>query len=113
VPIGSRPIYDDLLPLVNSPFEIHANGAAALGSPLWLQIIADTLGHRIDAVDAEAEASARGAAICALEAVGVIDNVLDTGRPVTTSYKPDLANYDIHATARTRQAALEAAISRL
>jgi gluconokinase len=106
-------IYDDLLPLATLPFEIHANGAAALGSPLWLQIIADTLGHRIDAVDAEMEASARGAAICALQAVGAIDTLLDTGRPVATSYLPNPANYALHAAARNRQAALEAAISRL
>jgi gluconokinase len=106
-------IYDDLLPLATAPFEIHANGAAALGSPLWLQIIADTLGHRIDAVDAEMEASARGTAICALESVGVIDTLLDTGRPVATRYQPNPANYDAHAAARNRQAALEAAVSRL
>ena len=63
-------IYDDLKPLASVQHAIRANGAAALGSPLWLQVIADTLGHTVDAVEAEAEASARGAALCALAAIG-------------------------------------------
>ena len=106
-------IHDDLARIVEHPYEIHANGAAALGSPLWLQIIADTLDHRIDAVDAETEASARGAAICALQASGVIDSLLDTGRPVATSYLPKSATHRIYAAARHRQSALEAAIGSL
>ncbi len=106
-------IHDDLAQLAEAPYEIHANGAAALGSPLWLQIIADTLNHQIDAVDAEMEASARGAAICALQASGVIDSLLDTGRPVATSYQPNQEDHHIYAAARRRQAALEAAIGSL
>ncbi len=104
-------IYDDLTPLTSSPFEIHANGAAALGSPLWLQIIASTLGHTVDAVDAETEASARGAAICALEAIGAIEGLQDAVRPVATSYQPDPEATAIYKAARQRQAALESAIN--
>jgi gluconokinase len=104
-------IYDDLAPLTSSPHEIHANGAAALGSPLWLRIIASTLGHPIDAVDAETEASARGAAICALEAIGAIDELQDAARPVASSYEPDLRAHAAYTSARARQAALEAAIN--
>ena len=106
-------IHDDLALLARSPYEIHANGAAALGSPLWLQIIADTLNHQVDAVDAEMEASARGAAICALQASGAIDSLLDTGRPVATSYQPNAEDHLIYTAARQRQAALEAAIGSL
>ncbi|MBA2247763.1 MAG: gluconokinase, partial [Chloroflexia bacterium] len=42
-------IHDDLRPLAADACEIHANGSAVLNSPLWLQIIADTLGRRVDA----------------------------------------------------------------
>jgi gluconokinase len=104
-------IYDDLAPLTSSPHEIHANGAAALGSPLWLQIIASTLGHAIDAVDAETEASARGAAICALEAIGAIESLQDAGRPVAVSYDSEPEHHATYMAARQRQSALELAIT--
>jgi gluconokinase len=106
-------IYDDLKPLAAQDHEIHANGAAALGSPLWLQIIADTLGHRIDAVEAEAEASARGAALCALEASGYLGDLDDIPMTVSTSYESDQANHQRYRTARKRQATLEEAINNM
>jgi sugar (pentulose or hexulose) kinase len=90
--------------------EIHANGAAALGSPLWLQILADTLQHRVDALDAEAEASARGAAICALESINAIDTLLSTPQSVVHSYSPDAARGDIYALGRARLERLESLI---
>lgn len=104
-------IYDDLRPAATAEHEIHANGAAALGSPLWLQIIADTLGHEIQAVDAEAEASARGAAICALHAAGYLESLVDTAPSIATSYTSDSANHDLYQAARSRQARLEQAIT--
>jgi sugar (pentulose or hexulose) kinase len=104
-------IYDDLRTLAAPGHEIHANGAAALSSPLWLQIIADTLGHRIDAVDAEAEASARGAAVCALEAL-FKDMTLDRfGHAVSLSYEPDPVAHQVYVLARGRQSRLEDAIN--
>jgi gluconokinase len=104
-------IYDDLAPAASSSHEIHANGAAALGSPLWLQIIADTLGHEILAVDAEAEASARGAAICALQAAGYIDTLIDTDRSIATSYRPDMDHHTVYHAAKERQTRLEHALN--
>jgi gluconokinase len=104
-------IYDDLRLLAAPAHEIHANGAAALKSPLWLQIIADTLGHRVDAVDAEAEASARGAALCALESIGALASLLEIEHDVSEHFMPNPVAHRAYARARKRQADLERAIN--
>jgi gluconokinase len=106
-------IYDDLKLLSADDHEIHANGGAALSSPLWLQIIADTLGHSLDAVDAEAEASARGAALCALESLGSISSLGDIVRAVSRRYEPDPAANSVYRAGRNRQSDLEHAINGL
>lgn len=106
-------IYDDVRLLADAFHEIHANGAAVLGSPLWLQIIADTLDHRLDAVDAEAEASARGAAICALESLGALPSMRDFGNTVSERYEPDRLAHARYRAGRERQARLEAAVNAL
>lgn len=106
-------IYDDILLLAAPDHEIHANGAAVLRSPLWLQIIADTLGHQLDAVDAEAEASARGAALCALESMGTIDSLGNLASSITAQYLPSPAAHLRYQAGRERQSRLEAAIATL
>lgn len=106
-------IYDDVKLLAAPAHEIHANGGAVLSSPLWLQIIADALNHRLDAVDAEAEASARGAAICALESLGVLASLRDLDNTVSDSYIPDAPAHDRYRRARDRQSDLEAAVTSL
>ncbi|MDQ3541698.1 MAG: FGGY-family carbohydrate kinase, partial [Chloroflexota bacterium] len=104
-------IYDDLKGLVDANHEIHINGAAALGSPMWVQIITDTLGHRVEAVDADAEASARGAALCALETLGVRPDLRDASGSIARFYAPNPNHHAVYADARRRQDRLEAAIS--
>lgn len=103
-------IHDDLRCLADDPYDIHANGSAVLNSPLWLQIIADTLGHRVDAVDAHVEASARGAAICALESLGELHDLHSTIPKSTRGFTPDRGRHDVYANARRRQSALEDAL---
>lgn len=100
-------IYDDLRPLAAEGYEIHANGSAVLNSPLWLQIIADTLGYRVDAVDAHTEASAQGAAICALESLGVLEGLDSIANEKSRSFAPDASAHERYAHARERQSALE------
>ena len=106
-------IYEDLRRLVSQRHEILANGAAALGSPLWLQIIADTLQHPVDALDAEAEASARGAAVCALESINAIDTLLSASHAVARSYEPNAAQEMTYSAARTRLERLEGLLAPL
>lgn len=106
-------IYDDLTGQVEVDHEIHINGAAALSSPLWIQIITDTLGHQVEAVDAEAEGSARGAALCALETLGVRPDLRADAGSSSQLYTPNLTHHAIYADARRRQDRLEAAITSL
>jgi gluconokinase len=61
--------------------EIIATGGALLHSRTWMQIMADALGQVVVA-SAEAEASSRGAAILALQAIGA---PLADNQPVTTN----------------------------
>ncbi|HWV34940.1 MAG TPA: gluconokinase [Thermomicrobiales bacterium] len=103
-------IYDDLRGVVEGQHEIHANGTAVLSSPLWLQIMSDVLGHAVQALDAEAEASARGAAICALEAVGAVTTLRPAANAVIHEYQPDPSTREAYDRGRARQRRLEAAV---
>lgn len=103
-------IYDGLRPLVAPEHDIYSSGAAALRSPLWSQILADTLGHSLFALDPGAEASARGAAICALQAIGAVESIrLDPGSGMTT-YAPVSARHRVYTAGRERQARLESVL---
>lgn len=104
-------IHEALVPLVEHEHDIFVNGAAALNSPLWLQIIADTLGRPICALDAEAEASARGVAIAALEAIGAIPTVRPESPAVDQTYQPDPEATTVYHAAWERQQRLEATIT--
>lgn len=104
-------IYDDLVPLVDPVHEIHINGAAALRSPLWIQVIADTLGHPVLAAAEDTEGSARGAALCALQALGARPELRGPVDDVSDVYDPDPARHAAYLSARGRQRELEAALS--
>ena len=104
-------LYASLAGVVDAEHAILANGGAILRSPLWLQIVADTLNHPLVALDATVEASARGAAICALEAIGAIDD-LTLPIEVARTYQPDPRAHAIYAIAQRRQRRLEIVIDR-
>ncbi len=69
-----REIYCLLAGRWGAPTEIVASGGALLHSPGWTQMMADALGRPIT-VCTETEASCRGAALWALERLGVIDSL--------------------------------------
>jgi gluconokinase len=85
----------DRLPEVR---EVVATGRALLGSPAWIQLFADVLGRPVTA-SAVAEASARGAAVHALERLGATPDEAPLGR----TYEPDPGRGEIYAAARERQ----------
>jgi gluconokinase len=97
-------IYDLLREGYNGfvPRAIIASGSALFHSPAWVQILADVLGQPIT-VSGEAEATARGAALLALEAVGAIGDVSDLTPAFGQTVSPHAAYYDIYLRARERQ----------
>jgi gluconokinase len=102
-------IYDALRPLAAEPHQIVANGAAILNSPSWLQIVADALGHPIVALPPSDEASARGAALMAAVAVGLLPDLAAAPDPAAGCpvYAPDLARAERYRAGRQRQERLE------
>lgn len=76
VALRFREIYGLLVAGHGTPKEVIASGGALLHSPGWTQMMADALGRPITACT-ETEASCRGAALWALERLGLIDNMRD------------------------------------
>jgi gluconokinase len=73
--------------------QIVATGNALRSSPVWLQIIADVLGRPV-MFGGSPEASIRGAALLALEAVGKIGAIQEVAVSVDEVFEP---NMDRHA----------------
>jgi gluconokinase len=83
--------------------EVIATGGALLHSPAWMQIIADVLDRPVLA-SAEAEASSRGAALLALDALRLLDQPLDAQQPaVTRRFEPVPARAERYRAALERQ----------
>lgn len=97
-------LIDELLvSATGNPREVIATGGALLHSPAWLQIIADALGRPLLA-SAEAEASSRGAALLALESVGLLSTPLDAMLPETTRrFEPNAEHTERYRAAADRQ----------
>ena len=94
-------VYNQLRSILPAEPQVVAGGGALLSSSAWQHIIADALGVPI-AISAIREASARGAALLALEALGVLP---DTGQvPLETVGAVVMPNLDNH---RCYQGALE------
>ncbi len=71
---------------------IVASGNALRSSPVWLQIIADVLGRPL-MFGGTPEASSRGAALLALEAVGKIGSIEKDSISVEQVFEPDMARH--------------------
>jgi gluconokinase len=77
-----------LLEAMPSGREVVATGGALLHSPAWLQIMADALGRPVVA-SKEPEASSRGAAVLAMETLGLLEEPLESLRPeIRARYEP-------------------------
>ena len=81
---------------------VLAAGNALLASPCWTQIIADVLGRPVRLSTAH-EASCRGAALLALEAIGKIENLAQLSPPFDRVFDPDRARHEKYHVARVMQ----------
>lgn len=81
---------------------IVATGNALRSSTVWLQIITDVLGRRL-MFGGSPEASIRGAALLALEAVGKIGNIEEVAVSVDAVFEPDMRRHAIYQQAIQRQ----------
>jgi gluconokinase len=82
--------------------EIVATGNALRSSPVWLQIIADVLGSRVS-FGGSPEASIRGAALLALEAVGKIGSIEEEQVSVDDVFEPDMDRHVVYKRGLERQ----------
>lgn len=80
-----------------------------LHSPVWMQIIADALGHAVTPLPPEEEASARGGALLAMRSAGIIPDLDRTSNPADgcLPIEPHPDNAPAYAAARSRQSKLE------
>jgi len=81
---------------------IVATGNALRSSPVWLQIIADVLGRPV-LFGGAPEASIRGAALLALEAVGKIANIEAVPVVVDEVFEPDMQRHARYREGLARQ----------
>ena len=81
-----RGVFEIMKSALGDPREVVASGAALLHSPVWTQIMADTLPHTVIQC-LEPEATSRGAALLALER-------LDAAAPAAAQYGNSIAPTD-------------------
>jgi gluconokinase len=95
-------VYELLAPLASRDHTVVATGGALARSPAWAGIVADVLGRPLE-ISALAEASGRGAALLALEALGgPKPPALPPGRTIV----PDGRRHAVYAAAMGRQRGL-------
>ena len=88
--------------------EVVASGGGLLNSPTWTRIMADTLGRPVT-LSGVKEASSRGAALIALEALGGPE-IEAAQAPLGETFEPDTERHEIYRKALERQRRLYEAV---
>lgn len=102
VALRFRNIYEIMSQVLGAPAEIVASGGALLHSAAWTQMMADTMGHQV-ILCLEKEATSRGAALLALERLGVIGHVRDLPAVTGATFTPIEATRRIYEGELARQ----------
>jgi gluconokinase len=98
-------IYDLLERAIAKPRGIIGSGAGLIHSPAWMQIMTDVL-DRPMVTSAVPEASSRGAALLALEAMGALPDLAAAPAPLGEEHRPDASRTRVYRAAMARQQAL-------
>ncbi len=88
--------------------EVVATGGGLLGSPTWVRIMADALGRPVT-ISGVREASSRGAALLAAEALGG-PRIEEVAAPLDETHQPDEGRHEIYRRALERQRKLYDAV---
>ena len=99
-------VYELLRPLAAPEHVVVGSGGALVASAAWAQIIADALGRPL-IVSREEEATSRGAALLALDALGIRPFNEAASAPTGQTFVPDPARHARYAQALARQRTLE------
>jgi gluconokinase len=99
VAVRRADVYDRLRPLAAADHIVVGSGGGLARSAVWAQIVTDALGVPV-ALGGDAEASARGAALLALEALGV---ALPEASPPLRVLQPAPERHARYRAARERQ----------
>ncbi|HYM51250.1 MAG TPA: FGGY-family carbohydrate kinase, partial [Candidatus Limnocylindrales bacterium] len=98
-------VYDAMLKTVPCPKAVIATGGRLTHSPAWSQILADVLNVRL-IESPEAEASSRGAALLALNALGLRPRLFSEAPRGGQVLRPRRRVHSIYRAARERQSRL-------
>jgi gluconokinase len=94
-------VFHRLAKLLPADVQIIAGGGALRGSSTWAQIISDVTNQPI-AVAEMPEATARGIALLAFEALGVVSDLNEIPIQIERTHHPDPARYKIYQSALER-----------
>ncbi|UCF90379.1 MAG: gluconokinase [Desulfobacterales bacterium] len=100
-------VFAKLVPILPAEPQVIVSGGALQHSAVWPQIITDVLG-RPTALSRAPEASARGAALLAFEALGMLAEPKDIPDFVEETLEPDAARHAVYCQAVERQQRLYA-----
>ena len=102
-------IHELLRPLASEHYQIVGSGGGMIHWPVWPQIVADALGEPLVAAR-DPEASARGAALLALEALGALPDLAEADTPLGRTYTPVPDAHKVYRAARQRLERLDAVL---
>ncbi len=102
VALRFRNVYDSMTSSLGVPREVIASGGGLLHSPSWSQMMADALGHAVIPC-LEPEATARGAALMALERLGAISDIGDLAPALGSEIRAAETKQGIYAAALADQ----------
>jgi len=99
-------VYDLLAPVAQRDHLVVASGGAISHSRRWRQMLADALGRPLHC-SAESEATGRGAALLALEAIGVVRDTTALRGDIAEVVQPDAARHARYQAALQRHRDLD------
>ena len=102
VALRFRNIYEIMLGSFGDPRDLIGSGTALLHSPVWTQMMADTLCHAVS-ICTEPEATSRGAALLGLERLGALGSIQDAPPQLGATFQPDTSKKDVYGAALDKQ----------